>query len=339
MKAYQLNSINDLKYESIAIPDLQSGWCLVKVKAAGICSSDVPRIFNKGTYHFPTIPGHEFSGVVVKVADQEHESWIGKRVGVFPLIPCKECEPCLEHQYEMCKNYDYIGSRRDGAFAEYVLVPIWNLIELPKNISYEEAAMLEPLSVALHALKRAKLKKGNHVGIIGTGMIGFAAAQWAKSLGAAKVIVIGRNMIKKNLAKRIGVEYIELSDCSDELSFDVVIEAVGSNDSISQSISFTKSGGRIVLMGNPEGDINLSQDLYWKILRKQITVTGTWNSAYENSLPCDWTEAVSAISEKKINVLSLITHKFSQQQLSEGLELMRNHTEPYCKVMTIWNEV
>ena len=136
MKAYSLHAVNDLRYEEVEIPELKSGWALVRVMATGICSSDIPRVFTKGTYHFPTIPGHEFSGIVEKVADTKNEYWVDKHVGVFPLIPCRSCDPCKEHHYEMCEHYDYIGSRRDGAFAEYVAAPIWNLLEIPDNIPF-----------------------------------------------------------------------------------------------------------------------------------------------------------------------------------------------------------
>lgn len=336
MKAYQLVAVNDLRYNEIDIPELQSGWCLVKVMAAGICSSDIPRIFTKGTYHFPTIPGHEYAGIVEKVADSSNEAWVGKRVGVFPLIPCKECTPCKNHQYEMCEHYDYTGSRRDGAFAEYVAVPVWNLIEIPENVKFEEAAMFEPLAVGLHASKIGKVHSGDKVAIIGTGMIGFAVAQWAQSMGATQVDVIGRNETKRAIAERIGVNYKTESDAV-IAEYDVVVEAVGTNDSIIRSVQLVKAGGRIVWMGNPAGDIGLPQDVYWRILRKQITVSGTWNSAYESGSACDWSEVVEAVANKKMNVLPLITHTFSQAQLQDGLELMKEHKEPYCKVMTLWN--
>ena len=116
MKAYNLHGINDLRYENVDNPELNKEWALVKVKASGICSSDIPRIFTKGTYHFPTIPGHEFSGIVEQVNSSRKEL-IGKRVSVFPLIPCKKCTQCKLGHYEMCESYDYIGSRRDGGFA------------------------------------------------------------------------------------------------------------------------------------------------------------------------------------------------------------------------------
>lgn len=334
MKAYVLHQVNRLKYEDIALPECPSGWAIVKVRAAGICSSDIARVFIKGTYHFPTIPGHEFSGEVYAVGSSDDSEWIGRKVGVFPLIPCRECSQCTEKHYEMCANYDYIGSRRDGGFAEYVAVPIWNLISLPDNISFTSAAMLEPLSVALHAIKMGGIQTGWRVGIIGTGMIGIAAGMWAKKMKAQKVTIIGRGEDKRDLVERCGLNYVIKAE--DE--FDFVLEAVGTPVAISSAINMTYPGGRLVLMGNPSGDIILKQDIYWRILRKQLRISGTWNSAYDGRCPSDWTEAVTAMGSGEIDVHPLISHNFSQESLKEGLDLMRNKKEPYCKVMTIWND-
>ena len=336
MKAYSLHAVGQIMYEDVPIPTCRPNWCIVKVMAAGICSSDIPRIFTKGTYHFPTIPGHEFSGVVDRVGDQKDMSLIGKRVGVFPLIPCRTCQSCIEHRYETCENYDYLGSRRDGGFAEYVAVPTWNLIEIADQVSFIDAAIMEPLAVSLHAVKKLNIKASDNVAIVGTGMIAFAAAQWAVKFGAASVTVLGRNEGKSTIAHTIGnIDYAVYGDGSKQ--YDAVIEAVGSNDAIESAINSTSSGGRIVLMGNPAGNITLRQDTYWRILRKQLVVKGTWNSSYEKDLQCDWSEVAEALAKKSINVSSLVSHVFSQQELEKGLHMMREHTEQYCKVMTIWN--
>lgn len=337
MKAYNLYGISDLRYEDVPMPECPNGWVIVKVKAAGICSSDIPRIFTKGTYHFPTIPGHEFSGIVYSVADEKNKNLVGKHVGVFPLIPCRECSSCKDKHYEMCEHYDYIGSRRDGAFAEYVAVPVWNLVELPEAIPFEEAAMMEPFAVALHALKIGKINAGMNVGIIGTGMIGIAGGQWSKKFGATTVSVIGRSEQKRDMVEACGLLYAVCKESAEVPEFDFVLEAVGTPDAVEKAICATKRGGTLVLMGNPCGDINISQIVYWKILRKQIRIVGTWNSAYDGVNKSDWTEVVSALSSKEIEAVSLITHRFDQNSLMKGLELMRQHKEAYCKVMTIWN--
>lgn len=338
MKAYRLYGVNDLRYEDVDVPMCKDGWAIVEVKAAGICSSDIPRIYTKGTYHFPTIPGHEFSGRVVRVGSEKDNDLIGHRVGIFPLIPCRKCESCSHKRYEMCENYDYVGSRRDGGFADYVAVPVWNLVHIPDNISYEVAAMLEPVSVALHAMKLANIQQGSSVGIIGTGMIGICAGQWAYKLGASKVTVIGRSDSKKALVEKCGLNYRIYQDNEEQQLYNVVLEAVGTPNAVEQSIKLTKSGGTVVLMGNPSADILFKQNVYWRILRKQLIVRGTWNSSYDGANPSDWTEAVDVLQKEEIKIDSLITHRYPQNELVDGLTLMRNNSEPYCKVMTIWNE-
>ena len=330
MKAYVLHGIGDLRYEDCPLPEIHPGWALVKVLAAGICSSDIPRIFKKGTYHFPTIPGHEFSGRVERVSSEADGQWVGKRVGIFPMIPCKKCLSCQKGQYETCSNYDYIGSRRDGGFAEYVAVPVWNLIELPETVSDIQGALLEPASVALHAVKRARIFPGASVCVVGTGAIGLLAGQWVKLLGAGRVAVKGRSDGKRQIVQQCGLEYLQNVRPGEE--FDCVIEAVGSAQALEESLLLTVPGGRLVLMGNPDGPRTLSQDLYWRILRKQLTLTGTWNSSYGNE-NSDWTEAVRAMADQTLRTNAVVTHILEKAELVKGLEIMRDQSEPYCKVV------
>ena len=337
MKAYNLVQVNDLRYEDVKMPELQCGWALVEVRACGICSSDIPRIFSKGTYHFPTIPGHEFSGIVVQVADECDREWLNKRVSVFPLIPCKKCPSCQQKHYETCSNYNYLGSRCDGGFAEYVAVPVWNLIELDDNISFEVGAMFEPLAVALHCVNQARLQGNERVAVIGNGTIAFAIAQWAEYKNVKSVCVIGRTDNKKQISQSLNIEYYTADKIAGQ-EFDVVIEAVGTNESLNSSINLAASGGRVVLMGNPYGDMVIPQQTYWRILRKQLEIIGTWNSSYDGKEFSEWMEVRSALTDKKIDAAALITHRFHQSDLMDGLKLMKEHKEPYCKIITLWNE-
>lgn len=330
MKAYVLHGIGDLRYEDWSLPEIYPGWALVKVLVAGICSSDIPRIFEKGTYHFPTIPGHEFSGKVERVADESDRHWVGKRVGVFPLIPCKKCASCEKGQYETCSNYDYIGSRRDGGFAEYVAVPVWNLLELPETVSDVQGALLEPAAVALHAVKRAQIFPSASICVVGTGAIGLLAGQWAKIYGADRVVIKGRSEFKRQLVQQCGLEYMGDDRSGEE--FDCVIEAVGSVRALEESLLLTAPGGRLVLMGNPDGPRTLSQELYWRILRKQLTLAGTWNSAYGDE-DSDWTEVVQTLVDKKLQIGAVVTHVLESKKLMDGLAMMRNRTETFGKIL------
>ena len=330
MKAYVLHGIGDLRYEDWSLPEIYPGWALVKVLVAGICGSDIPRIFENGTYHFPTIPGHEFSGKVERVADESDRHWLGKRVGVFPLIPCKKCASCEKGQYETCSNYDYIGSRRDGGFAEYVAVPVWNLLELPETVSDVQGALLEPAAVALHAVKRAQIFPSASICVVGTGAIGLLAGQWAKIYGADRVVIKGRSEFKRQLVQQCGLEYMGDDRSGEE--FDCVIEAVGSVRALEESLLLTAPGGRLVLMGNPDGPRTLSQELYWRILRKQLTLAGTWNSSYGDE-DSDWTEVVQTLVDKKLQIGAVVTHVLESKKLMDGLAMMRNRTETFGKIL------
>jgi len=333
LKAYVLKGIGKLYYEDWPVPDLKPGWALVRVLAAGICSSDIPRIFEKGTYHFPTIPGHEFCGQVETVVDKSDADWVGKRVGVFPLIPCKKCSSCQCGEYETCEHYDYLGSRRDGGFAEYVAVPVWNLIELPDAVNDIQGALLEPAAVALHAVKRADIPEGGSVCVVGTGAIGLLAGQWAKIQGAGHVVIKGRNELKRHIVEKCGLEY--LSDDSSK-QFDRVIEAVGSEKALEESLMLAAPRGRLVLMGNPDSPRTLSQDTYWRILRKQLTLTGTWNSSYGRA-DSDWAKSIQAMLERRLRIEAVVTQVLGRSELVQGLEIMREKIKLSCKIVTEWS--
>lgn len=347
MKANVLHGVNDLRYEDVEMPVLKSGEVLVKLRAAGVCGSDIPRIFTTGTYHFPTIPGHEFAGEVVDAFDDENKKLIGTRAAIFPLIPCMECNCCKQGKYEMCKNYNYLGSRCDGGFAQYVAAPAWNIAPIPENVSFEEAAMCEPIAVALHAVRRTNIKIGDNVVIYGPGTIGGLIAQWCRAWGAAKVMLVGNSSSNFSTAESLGFDLFFNSDKGDSAKWvmdntdgigaDIAIEAVGCAETLGACMSAARPGGTVIAVGNPHGDYTLPRDIYWQLLRKQLTVHGTWNSAYDETDKNDWKLVINALSQGKINAKALITHRFSLDKMHEGLDLMLNKKEPFNKVMITIN--
>ncbi len=347
MKAYVLEGINQLEYKEIDRPSLSKGYVLVEVQAAGICGSDIPRIFTTGTYHFPTIPGHEFSGKVVEAFDESGASWIGKRVGIFPLIPCKECVPCQKESYEMCSNYNYLGSRCDGGFAEYVAVPVWNLIQLPENVGFRAAAMLEPASVALHAVRRLDLSEVSSVALFGLGTIGIIIAQWLQILGVKTVIATGHSDRHGEVMKQVAsadYTYVDahgnsvvdkIMEFTDGAGVDAVLDCVANAQSLSDALSVVKPAGQVVLVGNPKGDVPMDKNTYWKILRKQVRLTGTWNSSFTHSDEDDWHMVLRECANGKLHLEELITHSLSFDELHHGLEIMRDKKEYRNKVMIV----
>lgn len=342
MKAYVLDGINQLHLKEVPMPVVQKGEVLVQVKAAGICGSDIPRIFKTGTYHFPTIPGHEFSGEVV---ESENPAWMGKRVGIFPLIPCHSCAPCKKKQYEMCRHYSYLGSRTDGGFAEYVAVPEDNLIELPEAVSYEAAAMLEPMSVAVHAMRSARLNPEQSVAVCGLGTIGMFLVMFLKEAGVKHLYVIGNKEFQHSKVVELGIPeeaycdsrsvnpYEWLMEQTEGMGVDAFFECVGKNETITQAIRMAAPGGTVELVGNPATDMSFDKDTYWKILRNQLTVKGNWNSSFAHDAEDDWHYVMERLADGRIQPEQYIMQRLDFEELEEGLRIMRDKSEEYLKVM------
>lgn len=348
MKAYVLHDINDLRYEEVDKPFIGENEVLVKVKAAGICGSDIPRVFHTGTYSYPLIPGHEFSGMVAAVGKNVSSEWMNQRVGVFPLIPCYSCGPCRNRQYEMCRQYSYLGSRRNGAFAEYVAVPEKNLIRLPENVDYAEAAMMEPMSVAVHAMRKIAPSESESIAICGLGTIGLFLLMFLMESGKKNILAIGNKEFQKKTAMKMGLSeecYCDsrtqnvdewLMKRTNGTGVDVFFECVGKNETLKQAVRLTGAAGRIMLVGNPASDMILEKETYWKILRNQLTMMGTWNSSFTHEQKDDWHYVLERLEDQRIKPAELITHRCSLEELNKGFEIMRHKKEDYGKVMGIY---
>jgi len=344
VKACVLHAVGDLRVEDVPTPMPREGEVLIRVGACGVCGSDIPRVFTKGTYRFPTIPGHEFAGTITAVGGSVDPAMVGRRAAVFPLVPCFRCAPCEVGAFAQCEQYDYLGSRSDGAFAEYVRVPAWNLVLLPMEVSLEAAAMVEPAAVAAHALRRGKLELGDQVLIFGAGPIGLLVAAWAKVLGAAKILLIDVDVEKLRFARKLGYDHLYDAAQGDVPGWvkrktthgpDLVIEASGSSIAYGQAMQCARTFGRVVLLGNPAGDMTLSQEAYWAILRKELQVLGTWNSAYANIPRNEWEMTVNYMATGKLEVEQLITHRIGLDEMNAHLAMMRDRSAFSNKILYV----
>lgn len=376
MKAQVLYEIGNLQYSDIKVPDIKEDEALVKVSACGICGSDIPRVFKTGAHNMPLVPGHEMAGVVERC--DSRPDLVGKRVGIFPLIPCKKCPQCLARNYEMCENYDYLGSRSDGGYAEYVKVPVWNLLPIPNEVENDDAAMLEPMCVAVHALRLMNLIRANgktecdgdgdaaigscddikykNIAVCGLGTIGLFVVLFLKDAGYQNVFCIGNKDIQRKKLLDMGYESGQIIDIREvdavaELQkrtggrgADVYFECIGRSENYEQAVSCAAPFGQIMLVGNPASDMSLSREIYWKILRNQLTLRGTWNSSFYgiDGKGDDWRYALDRLvtwsklkAEGKSIMLphDLITHRFSLKDMNLGLDIMRTKSEEYVKVM------
>lgn len=298
-----------LVLEERELPDPAEDEVRFAVRACGICGSDIARS-RGGAYHYPIVIGHEFAGVV------EYDpigKTTGMRAAVFPILPCKKCVPCRNGWYAMCEHYDYYGSRRDGGFCTRMNVKRENLIPMPYNVTDEQAAMCEPSAVALGAVKKSGGVAGKTVVVYGAGTIGMLTGFIARAYGAEKVLYSEPNEEKLEFALSRGFGALTETDAPD-----VYFDACGHPSALNDILNRGKAKATVVLIGNPAMDYNIPKATYSRILRRELTLMGTWNSC-----PADWNDVLLLISEGKLPLDQLITHRFP---LSEAEAAFRAFT-------------
>lgn len=337
----KLNLVANGKFTLVnqTLPRLQRGSCRVKISYSGICSSDVQRGLAGGAYGYPLVMGHELSGCVIEQGEGCEKNWINKKVVVFPLKPCFHCVFCKNFKYMRCLNYDYYGSRSDGGFAYFLDVEEWNLLEVPKNIDPEDSCLTEPCAVVHHAIKKFNFPKDKkqtiRVCIIGCGFLGLVAADMFKIIcPESHVTVIDRNEFKLKKCVSADVTICMARDKTDantveknfRQSFDMVLEATGSVDAISLGISLIKSGGEVVLMGNMKTGINLDRNTVDALIRREITIKGTWNSDYKCVENDDWL-AIFSLFLKGFKPSNFISNIVNLEQIPDILQQRKLHAE------------
>lgn len=343
-----MHDVNDIRFEEADKPQPADNEVLVSVKAAGICGSDIPRIYKTGAHIHPLIPGHEFSGQVIQAGKKADTEWLDKRVGIFPLIPCGRCPACQAQRYELCRGYSYMGSRRNGGFAEYAAVPEWNLVELPENVSYREAAMLEPMAVAVHAMRSALSGNGGKartIAVWGFGTIGMLLTMFLKEAGYSRIYIIGNKGSQRRFAEGLGIDKAYFYDNrnggaqewlaaqTNGAGADVFFECVGKSETVAGAVMGTAQNGTVQLVGNPASDILFEKNTYWKILRDQLIIKGSWNSSFRHSADDDWHYVLDRLQNGSVHPEQYITHSFSLDKLEQGFLIMRDKTQEYVKVM------
>ena len=296
MKAAVLTANGCLDVKDVPLADIQPDECRVKIAYTGVCSSDIFRGYEKGAYHYPLVMGHELAGEVEAAGSVVTTFKKGDKVAVFPLRPCFHCEPCERHDYAQCLDYGYYGSRCDGGFCEFLNVKEWNLLRVPSGVSLRDAALTEPMSVVVHALRRAEITKEfehrrGSLAVIGSGFLGLLALQIVKSLYPSLTpTLFDRNAFKLDIASEHGAAAVLLKDkagwdaylADPQRRFDVVIEASGAPENFVRSLQMLKQGGAVVWMGNITDDLTLPKNIVSSILRKEIRMIGTWNSSYKS---------------------------------------------------------
>ncbi len=329
MKAAMLYGVKDLRVEDVDVPNVGAGEVLVKIKAATTCGTDV-KIFQRGYIEkiikLPTIFGHEWAGEVVEVGGNLDWPKKGMRVRAGNSAPCLHCKMCQKGKYNLCENMIWLW----GAYAEYIRVPartvLVNMQEVPSHVSFEEAAITEPLACVLHGVEEANVKLGDTVAIIGAGPIGLLHLLTVKKMGAEKVVMIDLVDERLNVARELGADETinagkgdvteKVRQLAGGYGADVVIEAIGSPVTWEQALKLARKGGTVLEFGGcpPGTEIKLNTEM---LHYGELTVLGAFHTT-----PLHFRKALSLISSRAVDVRPLVTKRMKLEDIKQAFEIL-----------------
>ncbi|WP_291291274.1 galactitol-1-phosphate 5-dehydrogenase [Enterococcus sp.] len=339
MKALTVTGVATLELQELNRPIPQKGEVLIKVAYVGICGSDLPRYFDGGVHQFPQVLGHEFSGTIVEIGEGVAIEK-GTRVAVAPLVPCNECEQCCSGHPQLCLNYSFIGSRQQGAMAEYVVAPVENCLVVPKELDLKIAATIEPLTVAIHGIERIQTKSGDKTLVLGAGTIGLMTILALRARGVGEITVIDLNEQKLALAKKIGADIVINPVTTDLEQYfhengraSVVFETAGNHITQVQAIKYADRQAKVVFVGTCTHPVQFEAEEFELILRRELELTGSWMS-YSAPFPgFEWHAALRYLATGEINTLPLITGIYSLEDQEIPFEKMREKDSKEVKVL------
>ena len=334
MKAVVIEKPGVVVMKEVPVPVPQPGFARVKVAAAAVCATDLEVLTGRIPANYPLTPGHEWSGVVDAVGSSEDEHWIGKRVIGSNDVVCLKCDACRSGNWRYCTEFEEIGFKRDGAYAEYIIVPAYGLCELEEHVSFEEAALCEPLGVALGTLEKANAKFAETCLIVGAGSIGLCMLAVAKAMGMRRIVVCATSKKRLGIAEQMGAyATIATSECDLEEEMkkihpggtDVVIDATGIESCIQQCLRLARKGGRVLLAGYGRGKImNIRMD---DVHINNLQVIGAGNNWNMHKL------AATLMADGVIDLKPLVTNVMPLDNYQEALEMAEKRPLGFVKAV------
>ncbi|MEK5442607.1 zinc-binding alcohol dehydrogenase family protein [Fredinandcohnia sp. FSL W7-1320] len=335
MKATYVTEPGKLEIKEIAEPQITNAYDVkIKVKAGGICGSDI-HIYH-GTSPVATYPrviGHEIVGEIVEVGELVKKFKVQDRVVIDPIINCEECYQCKKNRPNLCVKLRVRGVHEDGGFREYLVTPEKNIFKIPDSVSYEEAVMIEPFTVAAQVNSRGQVEKGDYVFIMGSGPAGLCALKVAKNKGA---ICIVSDLVDERLenAKRLGADYVinagkenvneKINKYTQHIGANVVIDAVGNASSFEQAIEVVSKGGRIVVLGFTDRPSKIPQLL---ITKDELDICGS--RLHANKFP----EVIDWFNKGEITGKDFISHIYPFEKIQEAIHLVETEPMKVSKVV------
>lgn len=334
MKAAVLYGKDDMRYCDYPMPPVTAGTVKVHIRATGICGSDIPRVLSDAAYFYPIVLGHEFAGDVVEIGEGVTAVKVGDKISGAPLLPCLTCDDCQQGNYALCRKYSFVGSLKQGSFADFVVIPERNAVKYDDSIPYEQAVMFEPATVGIHGIFCTDYKGGECVAILGGGTIGIFTAQWAKIFGAKKVVVFDIDDDRLALAKRLGADDVintSLPDFLDKANtqtggrgFGYVFETAGQTATMNMAFDLATSKAGVCFIGTPHEDLTFNYKQWEKMNRKEFKLTGSWMS-YSAPFPGkEWDLVAHYFSTGQLKFDNdLIFKKFPMREANKAFELYK----------------
>lgn len=334
MKAIVIPTPNEIEIRDIPMPEVKEGEALLKVKYVGICGADLASFTgNQPFTTYPRIPGHEFSAEIVKIPENDKGLKVGDIVTCNPYFNCGECYSCKRGFVNCCTDNQTMGVQRDGAFCEYIAMPVERIYK-GKGLSAEELALIEPFSISQHAVSRAEIKKTDNVLVIGAGPIGLfallAAKQKCKSIVVADIL---DNRLA--LATEYGADAVvntkaqSLEDFTKEFTdgngFDVCIEACGAPETFLGCIENAAFAGNIILIGNGKRETNFNHSV---LLKKELNVHGS-----RNALRDDFLNNIDTVASGKADVMKMVSGVYDMANAIDAFEALRNNNGTLAKLL------
>ncbi len=341
MKALALEDRLVVAIRDVPEPVVGAGDVLLEVHAAAVCGSDIHR-FVRGHREYPMILGHEAAGVITAAGADVDPALVGRHAALVPLIPDHTCDQCLAGRFSACRAYSFVGSRRPGAFAERVAVPALNVLLVPDELPFEQAALIEPSTVARHLLDLGGFGRGQSAIVLGAGSIGLMLVQWLRVLGAS--LIIATDVAEANLeaAAALGA-HVTLNPTkltvADEVrrltgaGVDLSVEAAGSPQALASVVEVTRPKGTVVLGGNQPVDASLPMSFVEALMRRELTLTGGFMS-YSAPWPGhEWTDSLAAALDGGLDLPAMISHRAPLAQAPAIFEEIGAHRLVHRKIV------
>jgi L-iditol 2-dehydrogenase len=324
-----------IEFCQVEKPAIQDSQILMQTKRIGVCGSDIHVFHGVHPYTgYPVVQGHEVAGLVAEVGKAVEGIAVGDKVTFTPQVVCGECYPCRNGMYNVCENLKVMGFQTGGAGQEYFVLPTWNLFKLPDAISLDHAAMIEPVSVAVHAVRRAGDVNGKKVLVLGAGTIGNLVGQVAKAFGAAAVMITDVSDYKLRKAAACSIDFainatqdlntILLRDFGPNRA-DLILECVGVQATVTQAVACARKGTTVVIVGvfgeTPVVNLGYVQD-------RELKLVGS--AMYQKT---DFERAIELVMSGTIHLDELITHRFAFEDYLQAYHTIEQSNGQYMKVM------